>query len=268
MNALLAVLLLLQSPDERAKAIVQKIAFPAADDVKAWVSKGPEFKNVLDLVLKRETWTAAVKALEETMAPFGDDWTFEVKLVEWDGDHPAHGERTGKAAVVNFNMKKLGSYEKKMMEYRKQDEELRKKGKRLAWKVPPLKYDRLVIHELVHILQGEYASPGWFHEGLASWAGADLNYVQGFLYKTEQVPDVEANLEGDDVYGRGQMFMMWLEQKAGREAFKKLAKATILEGGEPKAAIAKLVGMEWAKLAAEELAWSRAYAKKHKPAKD
>ncbi len=269
MIPLLAILLLVsQSADDRAGAVVDRIAFPKAAEVKSWTDKGPQFKNVLDVVLKREHWKSAVKFIEEHLGPIADDWKIEVSLAEWEGDHPSEGERKGKAAPVRLNMKRLSAYEKKMIDFRQQEQELKKKGKRFAWKIPPLKYDRLIVHELVHIVQGEYKSPAWFHEGLASWAGADPNYVMAYLYHNDDVKDVESPLEGDDLYGRSQLFMMWLEKKAGREAFKKLAKATIFDGGEAKAALEKLLGAAWEKISAEELAWTTQYAKKNRPKKD
>src|SRR5262245_25834070 len=111
---LLLLLLLLQSPEDRAKAIVGRIAFPAAEEVKTWSDKGPEYKNVLDVVLKRESWRSAVKFVEERLAPIGDDWTIKVTLAEWEGDHPSEADREEKTAGVRFNMKRLSAYEKKM----------------------------------------------------------------------------------------------------------------------------------------------------------
>jgi hypothetical protein len=269
MTSLLPLLLLfLQSPDDHAKAVVDRIVFPKAEEVKAWADKGPEYANVLTVVMKRETWTAAVKFIEERLAPFADDWKIEVSLTEWEGGHPTQGERAEKAASVRFNMKRLSAYEKKMIDFRRQEAELKTKGKRFAWKIPPLKYDRLIVHELVHVLQGTYKSPEWFREGLASWAGADPNYVMAFLYNNDEVKEVESPLEGDDLYGRSQLFMMWLEKKAGREVLKKAAKATILDGGEAKAALEKLLGSTWEKISAEELAWTTEYARKNRPKKD
>src|SRR5688572_8009797 len=182
MIALPLLILLFQSPDDHARAVVDRIVFPKPEVVKQWADKGPEYANVLDVVMKRDTWAAAVKFIEERVAPFADDWKVEVFLAEWEGDHPATGDRVKKYAPVKFNMKRLSAYEKKMIDFRRQEEELKKKGKRFAWKIPPLKYDRLIVHELVHVVQGEYKSPEWFREGLASWAGADPNYVMAYLY--------------------------------------------------------------------------------------
>jgi len=268
-TSLLALLIpLLQAPDDHARAVVGRIAFPKAEEVKAWADKGPEYKNVVEIVLKRETWTAAVKSIEESLAPFADEWKIETSLTEWEGSHPSHGERADKVATVKFNMKRLAEYEKKMIDYRRQQEELKKKGKRIAWKVPPLKYDRLVAHELVHVIQGTVKAPDWFREGMASWAGADPNYVLSFLYNNDALKEVEAPLEGDDLYGRSHLFMIWLEKKSGREAFKKWAKATILEGGEVKASLEKILETTWEKIAAEELTWSTQYGVKNRPKKD
>lgn len=265
---LLIALLLLQSPDDRAQALLSRTAFPPAEEVKTWADKGPEYKNVLEVVLKRDSWKSSAKFVEEKLGPFGDDWTIQVTLAEWDGDHPSEADRKAKQAVVRFNMRRLSAYEKKMIDFRRQEAELKKQRKRFAWKVPPLKYDRLIVHELVHVLQGPYSSPPWFHEGLASWAGADPNYVMGFLYAHDEVKDVESPLDGDNLYGRGQLFMMWLEKKSGAEIFKKLMKATAVDGADSKAALEKLLGTTWDKISAEELAWTTQYAKKNRPKKD
>ena len=269
MKSLLPLLLLFpQSSDDHAKAVVDRIVFPKAEEVKDWADKGPEYKNVLDIVLKREAWTAAVKTIEENVAPFADDWKIQATLAEWEGSHESHGERADKAGTVKFNMKRLAAYEKKMIDYRRQEAELKKKGKRFAWKVPPLKYDRLIVHELVHVVQGTYGGPDWFREGLASWAAADPNCLMGFLYNNNEVKQVESPLEGDDLYGRSHLFMMWLEKKAGREVFKKLTKATILDAGEVKTALEKLLGTTWEKISAEELVWTTQYANKNRPKKE
>lgn len=269
MNILLPLLLLLvQSPDDHARAVVERIGFPKSDEVKKWTDKGPEYKNVLDVVLKRETWRSAVKFIEEHLAPIADDWRIEVTLTEWEGNSPAQSERGENAAPVRFNMKRLSGYEKKMIDYRREEQELKKKGKRFAWKVPPLKYDRLIFHELVHLVQGTYKSPDWFIEGLASWAGADPNYVMAFLYENDEVKGVESPLTEVNLYGRSQLFMMWLEKKSGREIFKKLVKATFIDGGEPKPALEKLLGTTWEKITAEETEWTTKYATKNRPKKD
>ena len=94
---ILILLLFVQSPDEHARALVERIVFPNAETVKGWVDKGPEYKNVLDAVLKRETWRAAVKFIEEYVAPISDDWKIDVTLGEWEGNHPSQGERVEKA---------------------------------------------------------------------------------------------------------------------------------------------------------------------------
>src|SRR5258705_10163824 len=169
---------------------------------------------------------------------------------EWKGTNPSHAERPHKVAPVKYTRRRWAESEKKLSDNRSRREALKKKGKRIAWKVPPLKYDRLVAHELVHVIQGSCKAPDWFREGMASWAGADPNYVMSFLYNNDAVKEVESPLEGDDLYGRSHLFMMWLEKKSGREVFKKWAKATLIRGGEVKASLEKLLGMTWEKVSA------------------
>ena len=264
---LLLLLLALQSADDRAKAAVAKISFPSDDDVKAWTAKGDEHTRVLDAVLKRETWIAAVKSVEERLMPLGD-WTLTVKLTEWDSSHPAHGHREGAKAGILFNMKRLGAYERKMDGFRRQQEELRKQGKTMVWRVPPLRYERLIWHELAHVVQGEITTPAWFHEGLASWIGDDACYLHDFIDANRQVADVETALPRDeDPYGRGQFFMKWLEAKIGRDGMKRLVKAVYLDGADWKKSLVEVTKLEWDDLKKLELDATRAAAEKLRPKK-
>ncbi|MBI2930326.1 MAG: hypothetical protein HYY16_01630 [Planctomycetes bacterium] len=258
MVGLALVLALGQATDEHARQVVERMTFPDAAAIKVWTDQGPEYKTVLDVVLKRGHWVAAVKALEERLGPFGDAWAIEVKLSEWGGTHVARGDRIGEKGEIAFNMRRLGEYERKLRDFRKQAEELRKQGKRMTWKVPPIKYERILHHELTHVLQGEYASPGWFHEGLASWMGGDLNYVKAFTVAKKPVQSIEVDLSADpdDEYGRGMLFFLWLEDRVRVAGIKKLYGATVVEGGDWKQALEEATRLEWAKIVEVERAWS------------
>lgn len=266
MLATLALLLLVQA-DDHARDVVKRMTFPDEAAVKKWTDQGPEHQRLVDVLLKRENWVSAVKTVEEKLGPIGDAWTIEVALREWNGTTVAMGDRVGDRAQVRFNMRKLGDYERKMDGFRKQDEELRKKGKRLAWKVPPIRYERILHHELTHILQGETKSPGWFHEGLASWIGNDMSYVIafGYLKKPVQAVDVDLSADADDEYGRGMMFFKWLESKNGQAGIKKLFRLTVVDGGDWKKALEEVTGLKWAGILEAEREWSERYCKSHAP---
>ena len=160
----------------------------------------------------------------------------------------------------------LGEYERKMIDYRKQQEELAKQHKHMVWKVPPIKYERLIWHELTHIFQGEVKTPDWFHEGLASWMGDDICYILDFLVAGKEVMDIDEPLAaGDDAYPRGMMFMKWLEEKAGREGMKKIMKAVYTDGADWKKALCDGTKLEWASLKKVELEASKKLAEKNRP---
>ncbi len=269
MTHALVLLLVLQAPsaDDRARDVVKRMTFPDEAAVKKWTDQGTEYVTLLNVLLKRELWVDAVKYVEEKLGPIGDTWAIEVALQEWNGTTVALGDRIGERCQVRFNMRKLGDYERKMEGFRKQDEELRKKGKRLSWKVPPIRYDRIVHHELTHILQGEVKTPGWFHEGLASWVGNDMNYVIAFGYAKKPVQSIEVDLSADpdDEYGRGMMFYKWLESKNGQAGVKKLFKATYADGVDWKKALEEATGLKWAGIIEAEREWSERYCKSHAP---
>ncbi len=264
---LLLAALLAQGADDRARDFVKRITFPDADAIKAWTDQGKEHKQVLEVVLKREHWVAAAKEVESKLGPLKDEWSVEVKLGEWKGTHVAMGDRVGDKAQVRFNMRRLGEYERRMDGFRKQAEELQKQGKRMGWKVPPIKYERIIHHELTHVLQGEYKSPGWFHEGLASWMGSDMNYVIAFGYakKLVQSNEVDLSADPDDEYGRGMMFFRWIEDRSGAAAVKKLYEATAVAGGDWKKSLEEAVHLEWGKIVEAERAWSEKYCRRHTP---
>lgn len=269
MGLALGLLLLVQASDDRAREIVKRISFPAPEAVKSWTDKGPEYQRVLDVLLKRENWVGAIRTCEERLGPFADSWAIEVKLGEWNGTHVGKGDRFGDRAEVALNMRRLGEYERKLEDYRKQAEELRKQGKRMVWKVPPIRYERILHHELVHVLQGEYKSPGWFHEGFASWIGDDMNYIIAFanLGKPVQSIEVDLSADADDEYARGMAFFKWLESRDGRDGIKKLFKLTAASGGDWKKGLEEVTHLSWEKVVAVEQEWSAEYFKKNTPPK-
>jgi hypothetical protein len=251
--------------EDRPKKLVDAVSFPSAEQVKEWTAKGDEHKRVLDVVLKRDHWIAAVRAIEERLGAMGD-WTLEVKLSAWDSSHPAHGHREGTKAEILFNMRRLGEYERKMDEHRRRQEALAKEGKRMVWRVPPIRYERLIWHELAHVFQGEVATPDWFHEGLASWIGDDSCYLYDFAVANKEVADVDARLTRDeDPYGRGQFFMKWLDSKIGREGMKKVAKAVYADRTDWKKALTEATSLEWDALKKAELDATRTAAAKLRP---
>lgn len=261
---LLAFLLLQAAPD-RAADVFERVRMPAAADVAAWTEKGPEYGRLFDVVLRRDVWLAAIRLCEERLGRFGDDWTIDVKLMEWDGTEVATGRRKGTEGLVGFNLRRLGEYERRMEEHRRRAEELRNQRKRMIWKVPPIRYERLVAHELVHVLQGEDPSPLWFHEGLASWVGDDPSYVIAFAFSKAEVKPVDADgLDLEATYGRGMAFFKWLEVRHGRATVRAVFESTALKGLGWREALEKATGRTWTELRDAEHDWSRAYVERNR----
>lgn len=265
----LALALLAQAParDARARDIVERITFPDAGAVKQWTDQGPEYRTFLDILLKKENWVVAVRELEERLGPFADTWTIEVALDDWKSRLAATSNRSGARGRIRFNMRTLGGYERTLIALRKQAEDLKREGKRMRWKVPPVKYERLIHHELTHILQGDCESPGWFHEGLATWAAADMLYVISFAHARRPVQSIEVDLSADpdDEYGRGMMFFSWLESLKGRDGVRRLYQTSVVEGTPWKKALEDVTGLKWSGIIETERAWSAAFCAKHAP---
>jgi hypothetical protein len=163
-------------------------------------------------------------------------------------------------------MRRLAEYLEKLDAIEAQRKEFEKAGKRLVYKVPPTKFDRLVYHELTHVLQSGYEAPKWFTEGLASWIGDDPVYLYAFATADKRVGEIDEALEEeDDAYGRGLIFFKWLEQKSGRDALRKLAKETYLDRKPWKESLEKVTGLSWSDLRKEEREWSARRMRGYKP---
>ncbi len=266
-KTMMALLLAILVQGDHAVEVMKRVTLPSPESVTGWEGKGPEYKQLLEILLKRENWITAIRQCEDRVGAFSIAWEIEVKLGEWDGTHVASGDRVGDKGQIRFNLRKLGDYERKMDGYRQQAEELKKKGKTMYWKVPPIRYERIIHHELVHVLQGEYKSPGWFHEGLASWVGDDANYIAAFAHAKKPVQSIEVDLSADpdDEYARGHVFFKWLEDRNGKDGVKRLFTMTAIDGGDWKKSLEEVTGLEWAKIVAVEGEWSEGCVKKKRP---
>jgi hypothetical protein len=124
----------------------------------------------------------------------------------------------------------------------------------MVFKVPPVRFDRVIYHELTHVLQQGYDGPLWFLEGMAQLAGDDMNAICGFAVAKKPLKNIDAPLaEKGDNYARGHLFWKWLES---RYAVQKTVQHTIFERRPWKESLEDATQQSWASIVATEREWS------------
>jgi hypothetical protein len=213
-----------------------------------------EERKVLEVLLRREAWLEAFHAVEERAGRFPEGLSIRVGF-DWKGDEYAHGGSGPSGGWIRFNLKKLGEYQKVIDELESRRVAEEKKGRHFAFSVPPARMDRMIWHELTHVLQAGLESPEWFKEGMAVWVSDDPNCLASFARTAKKVEGIETVLdERGDVYARGHLFFKWLE---GRGVTRKVIDATLVTRKPWKASLEEATGLSWEAIQASELEGSR-----------
>src|SRR5262245_59538962 len=181
--ALLATLLALQA--DRAERLHDRCVFVHVNP------QSDEARRVLKILTDKQHWIGGFRTIEEKIGPFPDELTVRVTF-DWDGPEFAQAAATGLAGRVRFNLSRLEDYQKKLDEVDRQREEQAKLGRKLLFKVPPARFDRMIYHELTHVLQRSCDAPSWFNEGMAQWLGDDPNCMYAFAQSERRVDHIEA----------------------------------------------------------------------------
>lgn len=253
-----ALVLLCAPLQDRAEKLFDKVTFAKVEP------SGDEERRVVEVLSKKENWIAAFRALEEKLGPFPDGLAVKVGF-DWPGDEYAHGGSGAGGGWVRFNLPKLAGYQKKVDAIERQRQAAEKEGKRLVFRVPPARFDRMIWHELTHVLQRGHDSPDWFKEGMAEWAADDPNCLASFANAGKKVERIETALgDKNDTYARGHLFWKWLES---RGAARKVVDATVHARKPWKASLEEATGLDWEKLSAAEREWSAKEAEKLRPLK-
>jgi hypothetical protein len=255
MTRIAILLLLALLPDERALRLYERTKFqpPNPEDDTA--------KRVCDLLLKKEHWVGAYSELAEKFGRFPDDLDVTVDF-NYTGTELARAAGKARRGVISFNLKKLSESQKKNDEF----EELRKtseaQGRKFYFRVPPARFDRVIYHELTHVLQQGYDAPLWFLEGMAQLAGDDMNAICGFAVEKKVIQDVDAPVrEKADTYARGHLFWKWL---VSQRAMEKVVELTIFKQRPWKEALEEATARSWASIVATEREWSEKEIEKHR----
>lgn len=243
MKALLLALALAAVPDERAERHFDRMKIEApdlSDDVS---------RRVVVHMLQKELWVGAFTDLADRFTRFPDDLvlTLDFKL---ERDEVARTVWVGGEWRISFNLKKLCELQKRLDEI----EKMKRDGKQFVFKVPPLKMDRLVHHELAHILQGHSDAPGWFVEGMAQLVGDDYNALCQFVKENRPVRGLDRQItDRNETYARGHLFWKWLDSRGATSKTFELAFVKHLPWQQ---ALEEATNRSWANIVAEECEWS------------
>lgn len=253
---MIALILFLSCPQDRAEKFFERVAFDRPEP------SSDEERRVLEALTKKDHWVAAFRGVEEKAGPFADDLAVKVRF-DWKGDEVAHAFTGSEGGTIRFNLKRLEEYQKTVDGLERQRRELEKKGKRTILRVPPARLDRMIWHELTHLLQRGYSSPDWFREGMAVWVSDDPNCLAAFAHAGGKIDLIETACASlNDTYARGHLFWMWL---ASRGAARKAIDASVHARKPWKTALEESTGLAWAELVAAELEWSAKELEKRRP---
>lgn len=243
---------------DRAEKLFERITIEKVEP------RSDEERRVVDVLTRKENWLAAIRAVEEKIGTFPEGLTVKATF-DWPGDEYAHGGGAGDRGWVRFNLKKLEAYQKKIDAVEQQRIEEEKKGRRVVLRVPPARFDRILWHEMTHVLQRGYDAPDWFREGMAVWVSDDPNCLAAFANLGKKADRIETVLaDTNDTYARGHLFWKWL---ASKELVKKTVDATVIGRKEWKASLEEATGLTWEKLVAAEQEWSAKELEKIRPRK-
>jgi hypothetical protein len=252
---ILLALLLLPDAEQRAREFFDRIRFEAPHP------DTDEGRRVAEVLLRKETWLAAHRSLEERLGPMPDGLAIEVDFT-LEGEDVGWGAGDGRGGRVRFNLAQLTERQKHIDETEAKRREALGRGRTVVYKVPPIRMDRLVFHELTHVFQRGCDAPGWFTEGMAQLIADDPNHLAAFANSDKKVLSIDEPLPGrSDVYARGHAFWMWLDSIG---AVKKTADLVVFQHRPWKQSLEEATGFPWSVLTLTERDWSEKEMEKHR----
>ena len=245
LNVRLALLLLLLPVlrDDRAERLFDRMRIDPPE-----LSEDLE-RRVVVFILQKEHWVGGFREVANLFGPFPEelDLTVDFKL---DGPQAAQTASRLKERKISFNLKKLCELQQSFDKFA----QLKREGRQPVFNVPPLRMERLVCHELTHVLQGGCDAPKWFTEGMAQLAGDDLNAVRRFIHDKKAVRPVDGEItEPNEIYARGHLFWKWLDT---RGAVAKTYELAFVKQVPWKQALEEATNRSWTNIVADEREWS------------
>lgn len=252
MQVLILVLgMSLPGDDDRIEELVSRVSFRQVE------TRTPEERTVYATLSRADLWRDAFRSVEKQVGRFPDGLSIEADF-EYEGAELAKAAGKGAHGRIRFNLKRLALHRRQMDENDRKRIELEKTGRTLVYKVPPIRIERVIHHEMVHVRQQGYTAPDWFNEGLAVLVGDDPNPLYAFVHAGKEVGllDLLPN-EGLDGYARGHLFWKWLSHQGWAE---KTVQLTVVARNDWQTALQAVSGFSWSELVFLEREWSASEA--------
>ena len=247
----LVLLLLALGPDDLAERHFERMKIESPD------LSDPVASRVVVSMLEKDVWVGAFTELSSKFGKFREDLSL---TVDFALDAEEVGRTTGRGAQwkISFNLKKLVEVRKKLDEF----DRLKREGKQVKFTVPPVKMERLVYHELTHVLQNGVEQPRWFKEGMAQLVGDDDNMLLQFVKDRKAVKEIDVPLADTvEIYARGHLFWKWLES---RGVATKTFELVFVQRLPLRESMEEATNKSWTTLVADERDWSENQIRKMK----
>ena len=256
MRSLLLCLLPLLADDQAANRFFDRIRFDKPD------ADSEEGRRIVALLLQKEHWTGAYRAIEEKFGSFFDDAELSVDF-NLEGEELGRTEVRGRQCRIGFNLKKLVEYRKTVEDLERQKKEARGQGKRMEFKVPPVQFDRIIYHEMTHVFQQGCEGPNWFVEGMAQLIGDDPVSMRAFAADGKPVKNIGVPISDRvEIYARGHTFWKWLDSVGSA---RKTVELTVGKHQPWKDALVEATGFTWETILLMEQAWSKKELQREPP---
>lgn len=234
------------------KKSMEQVTITVDADVRQRAAGDAQWKQVVDWIEKKENWTKMFKRIDEQAGVYRKDGLPIVVTLGSKDTSPTQakaGVGKGRASIAVS----VSAFVRFSKEHRAD-----------LLRVTTL----FVTHELTHCLQqgpaGEPVSrawPAWIIEGMACYTAEDDLQDEYFqVIKQFGIRDLDA-IQNLEVYPRGRLFFKYLNAAYGEKKLKSFIE-TIYRQTECKKAVEAVTGKTWDAFKAEELQWSREYAKK------
>ena len=244
----LALLLLwILAPDLRALQLYERMQFQPVD------AKDDAARRVVEILLKKEHWVGAYSSLSDRFGPFPDDLVVSVNF-DLQGEELGQAGGRKNKGLISFNLERLAEAQRTIDQVLEKKRLAEARGRRFVMTVPPLKFERIIHHELTHVLQQNYDAPLWFLEGMAQLAADDPNILCSFAQDKRKIQSIDVHLEDRrDNYARGHFFWKWLDS---RSLAQRVFELTAVQRQGWKVALIEATQLSWDVIVVTEREWS------------
>jgi hypothetical protein len=212
-----------------------------------------EERKVYAILTRGDLWREAFRTVEREIGPFKSGMTIDADF-EYAGEELAKAAGLEEYGVIHFNIKKIAGIQRRIDELEAEKRELEKQGLTIRFRIPPVRIDRIVHHELVHVRQRGLKAPLWYSEGMAVLVGQDPNPLFALLDQGLEIKLLdEVESKGLGPYARGHLFWKWLSHQGWA---RRTIELSVVERRDWKEALREVSGFAWKDLVVLEREWS------------